>query len=88
MVLMSPETLKVIGVHFVFDSAFGLKPPLAVSSRFPARTLTGFSAVAIPVSAIATSNAVAPDTTAALGTLPRILLISLSPSSPLLPGPP
>ena len=38
----------MIGVNLVFESAFGVKPPLKVSSRFPARTLTGLSAVAMP----------------------------------------
>src|SRR6185312_13226375 len=47
-VLMSAETLSEIGVCLVFESVFGVKPPLKVSSRLPARTLTGFSAVAMP----------------------------------------
>jgi hypothetical protein len=50
-----PLTLSEIGVCWVFESAFGLNPPLSVRIRFPARTTVGFSAYAIPATESATS---------------------------------
>ena len=62
---MLPSTDSAIGVGVVFESAFGEKPPLKVNSRLPARTLTGFSAVATPatLTAIRAARAIAVNST-------------------------
>jgi hypothetical protein len=53
-----PLTLRVIGAGLpFFGSAFGVKPPFRVSFRFPAWTMVGFSAVAIPATATARAAA-------------------------------
>ena len=41
--LTSPAAFSSIGVCLVFESAVGLKPPFAVSSRLPTFTVTGVS---------------------------------------------
>ena len=56
IVSILPLTLRVIGAGLpFFGSAFGVKPPFRVSFRFPAWTMVGFSAVAIPATATASA---------------------------------
>ena len=50
------ETFKVMGSSFVFESAFGLTPPLKVSSKVPALTVIGFSAAAVAATTRAPSS--------------------------------
>src|SRR6478752_8702186 len=60
LVAILPSAVKVIGASFFLGSLVGLKPPLTVTTRFPASTVTGLlPALAIPTTLTAIRAAMA-----------------------------
>src|SRR5436853_1858788 len=68
-------TLKLIGVGFFFDSAFGEKPPLYCTSRLPTRT---FSQLPAARATPATTSTNAAATAANLVDIPQSFFITTS----------